>query len=67
VLLQLFGNETRPLLSLILCPTRELAMQVKDHLVSAARFTGTCVCLQGNAIHMFAGELATLFGGFLCV
>jgi superfamily II DNA/RNA helicase len=66
VLLQLFGNETRPLLSLILCPTRELAMQVKDHLVSAARFTGTYVCLQGSAIR-FAGELATLFGVFVCV
>eukprot|EP00123_Amoebidium_parasiticum_P017639 comp23927_c0_seq1/m.42244 comp23927_c0_seq1/g.42244 ORF comp23927_c0_seq1/g.42244 comp23927_c0_seq1/m.42244 type:complete len:664 (-) comp23927_c0_seq1:73-2064(-) len=30
----------RPLLGLILCPTRELAIQVKDHISVAARFTG---------------------------
>lgn len=30
----------KPLYSLILTPTRELAFQVKDHLQTAAKFTG---------------------------
>ena len=29
----------KPLYALILCPTRELAIQVKDHLTAAAKFT----------------------------
>lgn len=30
----------KPLYALILTPTRELAFQVRDHLVTAAKFTG---------------------------
>lgn len=34
-------NQTiKPLYALILTPTRELAFQVRDHLVTAAKFTG---------------------------
>lgn len=30
----------KPLYALILTPTRELAVQVKNHLVAAAKYTG---------------------------
>ena len=41
----------RPLLGLVLAPTRELAIQVKDHIDAAARHTGimTCVVVGGMA------------------
>ena len=29
-----------PLYALVLTPTRELAIQVKDHIVAAAKYTG---------------------------
>lgn len=34
----------KPLFALILTPTRELAVQVRDHLVAAAKYTGIKVC-----------------------
>lgn len=34
------GQSLKPLFALILTPTRELAFQVRDHLETAARFTG---------------------------
>ena len=34
----------QPLQALVLCPTRELAIQVKDHMVNAAKYTGVFVC-----------------------
>lgn len=33
-------DDSSPLYALVLTPTRELAVQVKDHLVTAARYTG---------------------------
>lgn len=33
-------EDERPLYALVLTPTRELAVQVKDHLVAAAKYTG---------------------------
>lgn len=33
-------NSSKPLYALILTPTRELAVQVKDHIISAAKYTG---------------------------
>lgn len=39
------SNRTeKPLYALILTPTRELAVQVRDHLVTAAKYTGIKVC-----------------------
>lgn len=34
------AEDSMPLYALVLTPTRELAVQVKDHLVAAARYTG---------------------------
>lgn len=34
------GGHKKPLYALVLTPTRELAVQVKDHLISAAKYTG---------------------------
>lgn len=33
------NSSTKPLYALILTPTRELAIQIKDHLVKAAKYT----------------------------
>lgn len=44
---------SRPLYALILTPTRELAVQVKDHIISAAKYTGI--------------KVATIFGGLAAV
>lgn len=38
-------DENKRLYALILTPTRELAVQVRDHLVAAAKFTGKYFCL----------------------
>lgn len=46
-------NGSKPLYALILTPTRELAVQVRDHLVAAAKYTG---------IHV-----AAIFGGMAAV
>lgn len=46
-------NSSKPLYALILTPTRELAVQVRDHLVAAAKYTG---------IHV-----AAIFGGMAAV
>lgn len=37
------GGQRRPLLGLVLTPTRELAVQVKHHIDAVAKFTGTLV------------------------
>lgn len=37
---KLSGGQSRPLLGLVLTPTRELAVQVKHHIDAAAKFTG---------------------------
>lgn len=34
------GAQSRPLLGLVLTPTRELAVQVKHHIDAVAKFTG---------------------------
>lgn len=34
------ADKLKPLYALILTPTRELAMQIKNHLVAAAKYTG---------------------------
>lgn len=44
---------SRPLYALILTPTRELAVQVKDHIISAAKYTGI--------------KVAAIFGGLAAV
>lgn len=36
------ASEKQPLLGLVLCPTRELAVQVKHHIDAVAKFTGEC-------------------------
>lgn len=46
-------NASKPLYALVLTPTRELAVQVKDHLVSAAKYTGI--------------KVAAIFGGLAAV
>lgn len=46
-------NQSKPLYALILTPTRELAVQVRDHLVAAAKYTN---------IHV-----AAIFGGMAIV
>ncbi|XP_068148260.1 ATP-dependent RNA helicase DDX24 [Drosophila tropicalis] len=43
------ASRERPLYALVLTPTRELAVQVKNHLVAAAKYTGI--------------RVATIFGG----
>lgn len=43
------GETVGALYALVLCPTRELAVQVKDHLVAAAKYTGI--------------KVAAIFGG----
>lgn len=50
---ELIENNSKPLYALILTPTRELAVQVKDHLVAAAKYTD---------IHV-----AAVFGGMAAV
>ncbi|XP_006133739.2 ATP-dependent RNA helicase DDX24 isoform X1 [Pelodiscus sinensis] len=44
-------NESRPLLGLVLTPTRELAVQVKHHIDAVAKFTGikTAILVGGMA------------------
>lgn len=37
---QLAGGRSRPLLGLVLTPTRELAVQVKHHIDAVTKFTG---------------------------
>lgn len=46
-------RDAEPLYALILTPTRELAVQVKDHLVTAAKYTGI--------------RVAAIFGGLAIV
>ena len=42
-------NFDKPLYSLIIAPTRELALQVKDHIVAAAKYTDIhCVAIVGG-------------------
>lgn len=45
--------ETRPLFAIILTPTRELAVQVKDHLKAVAKYSGI--------------KVAAIFGGMAIV
>lgn len=40
-----YFSEIKPLYALILTPTRELAMQVKNHLTLAAKYTGIKIAL----------------------
>uniref|UniRef100_A0A4W5RPD9 ATP-dependent RNA helicase n=1 Tax=Hucho hucho TaxID=62062 RepID=A0A4W5RPD9_9TELE len=44
-------SEKQPLLGLVLCPTRELAVQVKHHIDAVAKFTGikTAIVVGGMA------------------
>ncbi|KAJ7990735.1 hypothetical protein DPEC_G00290000 [Dallia pectoralis] len=44
-------SEKKPLLGLVLCPTRELAVQVKHHIDAVAKFTGikTAIVVGGMA------------------
>ncbi|ELU02510.1 hypothetical protein CAPTEDRAFT_152919 [Capitella teleta] len=43
------SEETKPLYALILTPTRELAIQVKNHIEAAAKYTGiTCMAVVGG-------------------
>lgn len=45
--------ENRPLYALILTPTRELCVQVKDHIVAAAKYTGINVAaIFGGLAHV---------------
>lgn len=46
-------NLNKPLYALILTPTRELAVQIKDHLIVAAKYTGI--------------KIAAIFGGLAVV
>lgn len=46
-------NDSKPLYALILTPTRELCVQVRDHLVAAARYTDI--------------RVASIFGGMAAV
>lgn len=46
-------RDSEPLYALIITPTRELAVQVKDHLVTAAKYTGI--------------RVAAIFGGLAAV
>lgn len=46
-------DDSKPLYALVLTPTRELAVQVKDHLVSAAKYTDI--------------RIAAIFGGLATV
>lgn len=46
-------RDAEPLYALVLTPTRELAVQVKDHLVTAAKYTGI--------------RVAAIFGGLAAV
>lgn len=46
---QIDATDSKPLYALILTPTRELAVQVKDHLKAAAKYTGI--------------QVAAIFGG----
>ena len=41
------SSSSRKLLSLILAPTRELALQVQTHIKNAAKYTGIKVCQSG--------------------
>ncbi|XP_014066271.2 ATP-dependent RNA helicase DDX24 isoform X4 [Salmo salar] len=45
------ASEKQPLLGLVLCPTRELAVQVKHHIDAVAKFTGikTAIVVGGMA------------------
>lgn len=46
-------TENRPLYALILTPTRELCVQVKDHIVAAAKYTGiNVVAIFGGLAHV---------------
>lgn len=47
------ARDSQPLYALILTPTRELAVQVRDHLVAAAKYTGI--------------RVAAIFGGLAVV
>ena len=38
------AKDVRPLYALVLAPTRELALQVKKHLVAVAKYTSIQVC-----------------------
>lgn len=46
-------NASKPLYALVLTPTRELAVQVRNHLVAAAKYTGI--------------QVAAIFGGLAAV
>lgn len=47
------GTADRPLYALVLTPTRELCVQVKDHLVQAAKYTGIqVVAIFGGLAHV---------------
>ena len=57
------------LMGLVLAPTRELAVQVKNHLVAAAKYTGIKVCVLVNFIRVmyFVYRVYSINGCTYCI